>query len=87
MDIRNTFYYYGVASSWEFVKLLYAAGRNPTRASIMAAARKRNWVNPYTLAGVRTKTGKGDSFPLDQGKVVRYNNGSFAEISRLYKGR
>jgi branched-chain amino acid transport system substrate-binding protein len=87
VDIRNSFYYYGVASAWEFTKLLYAAGRNPTRASLMAAARKRNWVNPYTLAGVRTKTGKNDSFPLDQGKVVRYNNGSFSEVSRLYDGR
>jgi branched-chain amino acid transport system substrate-binding protein len=87
VDIRNTFYYYGVASAWEFTRLLYAAGRNPTRESLMRAARNRNWVNPYTLAGMRTKTGRNDSFPLDQGKVVRYNNGSFAEISRLYKGR
>ena len=87
VDIRNSFYYYGVANASEFVKLLYAAGRNPTRASLMAAAGKRNWVNPYTLAGVKTKTGKNDYFPLDQGKVVRYNNGSFTEISQLYKGR
>ena len=87
VDIRNTFYYYGVASAWEFTRLLYRAGRNPTRASLMAAARNRNWVNPYTLAGMRTKTGRNDSFPLDQGRVVRYNNGSFTEISRLYDGR
>jgi branched-chain amino acid transport system substrate-binding protein len=87
VDIRNTFYYYGVASAWEFVRLLYAAGRNPTRASLMAAARNRNWVNPYTLAGMRTRTSRNDAFPLDQGRVVRYNNGSFTEISRLYDGR
>jgi branched-chain amino acid transport system substrate-binding protein len=87
VDIRNTFYYYGVANASEFVRLLYKAGKNPTRASLMAAARNRNWVNPYTLAGMRTKTGKNDAFPLDQGKVVRYNNGSFSEISPLYKGR
>jgi branched-chain amino acid transport system substrate-binding protein len=87
VDIRNGFYYYGVANAWEFVKLLYAAGKNPTRASIMKAAENRNWVNPYALAGSKTKTGKGDSFPLDQGKITRYNNGSFTEISPLYKGR
>jgi branched-chain amino acid transport system substrate-binding protein len=87
VDIRNTFYYYGVASAWEFVRVLYAAGKNPTRANVMAAARKRNWVNPYTLAGMRTKTGRNDAFPLDQGKVVRYNNGTFSEIGRLYDGR
>jgi branched-chain amino acid transport system substrate-binding protein len=87
VDIRNSFYYYGVASAWEFVRMLYAAGRTPTRASLMAAARKRNWVNPYTLAGMRTKTSKTDFFPLDQGKVIRYTNGSWTEISALYKGR
>jgi branched-chain amino acid transport system substrate-binding protein len=87
VDIRNGFYYYGVANAWEFVRLLYAAGKNPTRASLMKAAENRNWVNPYALAGSKTKTGKGDSFPLDQGKIVRYNNGSFTEISPLYKGR
>jgi branched-chain amino acid transport system substrate-binding protein len=87
VDIRNTFYYYGVANATEFVRLLYAAGKNPTRASLMAAARNRNWVNPYTLKGMRTKTSKTDAFPLDQGKILRYNNGSFTEISALYKGR
>jgi branched-chain amino acid transport system substrate-binding protein len=87
VDIRNSFYYYGVASAWEFVRMLYAAGRTPTRASLIAAARKRNWVNPYTLAGMRTKTSKTDFFPLDQGKVIRYTNGSWTEISALYKGR
>jgi branched-chain amino acid transport system substrate-binding protein len=87
VDIRNTFYYYGVANASEFVRLLYKAGKNPTRASLMAAARNRNWVNPYTLKGMRTKTSKGDAFPLDQGKILRYNNGSFTEISPLYKGR
>jgi ABC-type branched-subunit amino acid transport system substrate-binding protein len=87
VDIRNGFYYYGVANAYEMVRLLYAAGKNLTRASLMAAAHNRNWVNPYTLAGMKTKTGKGDSFPLDQGKIVRYNNGSFTEISPLYKGR
>jgi branched-chain amino acid transport system substrate-binding protein len=87
VDIRNTFYYYGVASAWEFVRVLYAAGRNPTRASVMAAARNRNWVNPYTLAGMRTRTRRNDAFPLDQGKVVRYNNGTFSEVGRLYDGR
>jgi branched-chain amino acid transport system substrate-binding protein len=87
VDIRNSFYYYGVANAYEFVRLLYKAGKNPTRASLMAAARNRNWVNPYTFAGMKTKTGKNDAFPLDQGKVVQYNNGSFTEISQLYKGR
>jgi len=87
ININNTFYYYGVAKAYDFVKLMYVAGRNPTRAKLMAATAKMNWVNPYALKGVRIKTSRTDRFPIDQGKVVRYNNGSWNEISALYKGR
>ena len=87
ININNTFYYYGVAKAYDFVKLMYLAGRNPTRASLMAATAKMNWVNPYALKGVRIKTSRTDRFPIDQGKVIRYNNGSWNEISALYKGR
>jgi branched-chain amino acid transport system substrate-binding protein len=87
ININNTFYYYGVAKAYDFVKLMYLAGRNPTRASLMAATAKMNWVNPYTLKGVRVKTSKTDRFPIDQGKIIRYNEGSWQEISALYKGR
>jgi branched-chain amino acid transport system substrate-binding protein len=87
ININNTFYYYGVAKAYDFVKLMYLAGKNPTRASLMAATAKMNWVNPYTLKGVKIRTTRTDRFPIDQGKVVRYNNGSWNEISALYKGR
>jgi branched-chain amino acid transport system substrate-binding protein len=87
ININNTFYYYGVAKAHDFVKLMYLAGKNPTRASLMAATAKMDWVNPYALKGVRIKTSRTDRFPIDQGKVIRYNNGSWQEISALYKGR
>jgi branched-chain amino acid transport system substrate-binding protein len=87
ININNTFYYYGVAKAHDFVKLMYLAGRNPTRTSLMAATAKMNWVNPYTLKGVRVKTSKTDLFPIDQGRIIRYNEGSWQEISALYKGR
>ena len=87
VDIRNSFYFYGVAKAYDFVRLMYAAGKNPTRASLMAATTRMNWVNPYALKGVRIKTSKTDRFPIDQGKVVQYSNGSWTEISALYKGR
>jgi branched-chain amino acid transport system substrate-binding protein len=87
ININNTFYYYGVAKAHDFVKLMYLAGRNPTRASLMAATAKMNWVNPYALKGVKIKTSKTDRFPIDQGRVVRYQDGSWTEISALYKGR
>jgi hypothetical protein len=66
---------------------MYLAGRNPTRASLMAATAKMNWVNPYALPGVRVKTSKTDRFPIDQVKLIRYNNGSWSEFGRLFDGR
>jgi branched-chain amino acid transport system substrate-binding protein len=83
----DTFYYYGMAKAYDFVKLLYASGQNPTREAIMKATQKMNWINPYTIKGVQVKTSASDRFPLDQVKIVRYNNGSWSEISKLYKGR
>jgi branched-chain amino acid transport system substrate-binding protein len=86
-NINNAFYYYGVAKASDFVRLMYLAGKHPTRASLMAATTKMNWVNPYAIKGVKIKTSKTDRFPIDQGKVVRYQDGSWTEISGLYKGR
>jgi branched-chain amino acid transport system substrate-binding protein len=87
ININNTFYYYGVAKGYDFVKLMYLAGRNPTRASLMRATQRMNWVNPYALKGVKIRTTRADRFPIDQGKVIRYQDGSWSEISALYKGR
>ena len=33
------------------------------------------------------KTGRNDHFPIDQGKIVRYNNGTYSEVGRLIDGR
>ena len=68
IDIRNSFYYYGVAKAHDFVKLMYRAGKNPTRASLMAATANMNWVNPYALPGVKIKTTKTDRFPISPGE-------------------
>ena len=83
----DTFYYYGFAKAYDVVKLLYAAGKNPTRESLMRATQRMDWANPYTIKGVKTKTTRNDNFPLDQIKIVRYNNGSWSEASSLFKGR
>jgi branched-chain amino acid transport system substrate-binding protein len=84
---NDTFYYYGVAKAYDVVKLLYAAGKNPTRQSLMRATQAMNWNNPYMIKGVKSKTTKNDNFPLDQIKIVRYADGSWTEASSLFKGR
>jgi hypothetical protein len=75
------------AKAYDIVKVLYNAGKNPTRASLMAATQRMNWVNPYTIKGIKIKTGKSDRFPISQLKLLRYGNGTFSEFGPLIKGR
>ena len=86
-DPNNGFFYYGFAKAYDTVRLLYLAGKNPTRASLMRATQRMNWVNPYLIKGIRVRTSKTDHFPIDQVKLTRYGNGSWSEISGLFKGR
>ena len=86
-DPKNSFYFYGFAKAYDVVKLLYNAGKNPTRASLMKATESMNWVNPYTIKGIKIKTSKSDPFPISQLKLLRYANGTFNEFGSLIKGR
>jgi branched-chain amino acid transport system substrate-binding protein len=86
-DPNNTFFYYGMAKAYDTVRLLYLAGKQPTRNSLMAATKKMNWVNPYAIKGVKVKAGPRDRFPISQMKLQRYTNGSWTEFGALIKGR
>jgi branched-chain amino acid transport system substrate-binding protein len=87
IDARNTFYYYGFAKAYDTVRLLYLAGKNPTRESLINATKRMNWVNPYAIKGVVDKTSATDRFPLSTIKLIRYGNGSWSEFGSLIKGR
>jgi branched-chain amino acid transport system substrate-binding protein len=87
IDARNGFYYYGFAKAYDVVRLLYLAGPNPTRESLMAATKKMNWHNPYAITGVMDKTSATDRFPLSTIKLVKYTNGSWTEFGSLINGR
>jgi branched-chain amino acid transport system substrate-binding protein len=86
-DPNNGLYFYGVAKAYDVVKLLQAAGKNPTRATLVNAARHMNWTNPFTIPGVKVKTSPNDPFPISQVKLVQYNNGLWNEIGNLIDGR
>ena len=86
-DPKNSFYFYGFAKAYDVVKLLYNAGKNPTRASLTKATQQMNWVNPYTIKGIKIKTGKADRFPISQLKLLRFGNGTFSEFGPVIKGR
>jgi branched-chain amino acid transport system substrate-binding protein len=87
LDAKNGNYYYGFAKGYDVVRLLYLAGKNPTRQSLMNATRKMNWVNPYALKGVKIKTSATDRFPISQMRLIRYQDGSWTEFGSLLQGR
>ena len=74
---------YGVAAAEAFVELLYSAGKNPTRASLMKAYRTWNQPNPFLLPGNRQRTGGADQLPLQCVRIVKFTNGTFQPVSKL----
>jgi branched-chain amino acid transport system substrate-binding protein len=84
---------YGVAKAWNTVQLLQRAGKNPTRAGLMAAARKMAFTpgkknaNPFLLPGVSTFTKGTFQYPISQVVVVKYVNHVFQPQGSLVAGR
>ena len=72
---------YGVATAEAFVELLYGAGKNPTRASLMKAFRNWNQANPFLLPGVKQRTGVTDQFPIKCEQLVKFTDGTFKPVS------
>jgi branched-chain amino acid transport system substrate-binding protein len=75
--------YYGVAVAEAFVELMYKAGKNPTRASLMKAYRGWNELNPFLLPGNRQKTGGTDQLPVQCDRIVKFTDGTFKPVSKL----
>ena len=75
--------YYGVAVAEAFVELMYKAGKNPTRASLMKALRSWNELNPFLLPGNRQKTGGNDQLPIQCERIIKFTNGVFQPVSKL----
>jgi hypothetical protein len=77
-----------MAKAYTFVQALRAAGKNPTRESLMAAVRSmKDRTNPFALPGVVTKTSKNDPFPISQQRLVKWNDGGFTPFGALIDTR
>jgi branched-chain amino acid transport system substrate-binding protein len=74
---------YGFATAEAFVQLLYSAGKNPTRASLMKAYRSWNQPNQFLLPGNRQKTGGADQLPLQCERIIKFTDGTFQPVSKL----
>jgi branched-chain amino acid transport system substrate-binding protein len=83
-DPNDAFNAYGMAEAWTFVYALEQAGKNPTRASLMRALLHLDTKdNPFLLPGMRLYTTPSDHFPLNQGVLVRFQDGSFHPFGHL----
>jgi branched-chain amino acid transport system substrate-binding protein len=64
-----------MAVAWTMVDTLERAGRNPTRAGLLRAARSLGTTaNPFLLPNTRLRTSPRDGFPLDTVYLYRYDN-------------
>ena len=71
----DVYHWYGMAVAWTMVETLERAGKSPTRASLLRAARTLNTTrNPFLLPNTRLKTSARDGFPLDTVYLYRYDN-------------
>jgi hypothetical protein len=85
---NDVYHVYGMAVGYETVSLLRRLGANPTRAALMARARSISSAkNPFLLPGIAVKTGKGDSFPIQQGQLLRWTNGRFVPVGGLWSSK
>jgi branched-chain amino acid transport system substrate-binding protein len=72
-DLRNGYYVAGMSAAFTLVDALRKAGKNLTRAGIMAAARSLNEANnPFVIPGIVVKTGPTDGFPIQQVALERW---------------
>ncbi len=87
-NANNGLYLYGVAKAETFVQALYAAGKNPTRAGLMAAMLNlKSTTNKFALPGVVQKTSKTDRFVISQMQLIRYTHPDWNLQGRLIEGR
>lgn len=81
---KDAFNVYGMAQAWTFVYALKRAGKNPTRAGLMKALLSMDTKdNPFLLPGMRMFTTPQDRFPLNQGVLMRYQDGAFKPFGGL----
>ena len=88
VNAKNQLYMYGFAKAETFVQAMYAAGKNPTRASYQKAlASMKGTKNRFLLNGVVQKTGARDRFMISQQQLQRFSNGVWNSVGRIVDGR
>jgi branched-chain amino acid transport system substrate-binding protein len=84
-NAKDVYHVYGMAVAYEMVKVLKAAGKNLTRASMMAETRQLNDAsNPFLLPGMTIKTSATERFPIEQALLQRWSKGTWRSFGGLW---
>jgi branched-chain amino acid transport system substrate-binding protein len=84
----DVYHYAGMAFAHTMVDALRRAGKNPTRQSLMRAARSLNETdNPFLLPGIPVRTSPANHFPIAKAQLYRYRNGRWQPFSGLLGAR
>ena len=79
--------FYGFAKADTFVRAMYKAGTNPTRAGLMKAMLSFDETNPFLLPGSKLKTSASDHFIISHQRLMTYNAGAWTGTGALIDGR
>ncbi len=79
--------FYGFAKAHTFVRAMYKAGKNPTRAGLMKALLSFDEASPFALPGVRLKTSATDHFIISHQQTMRFGDGRWTLFGKLTDGR
>jgi branched-chain amino acid transport system substrate-binding protein len=86
-NASNGLYFYGFAKADTFVRAMYKAGSNPTRAGLMKALLSLNETTPFLLPGSRLKTSATDHFIISHQRLMTFNSGLWTASGPLVDGR
>ncbi|PWU25278.1 MAG: branched-chain amino acid ABC transporter substrate-binding protein [Candidatus Rokuibacteriota bacterium] len=83
-NAKDGYYVAGMASAYTLVDALKRAGKSPTQASVMKAARSLDEPkNPFVLPGILIKTSATDGFPMQQVALERWTKGHWSVFTGL----
>ena len=84
-NAKDVYHVYGMAVAWTTVEALRRAGKNLTRASLLAAVDNLDASgNPFLLPGITLKTAGTDHFPIEQMLLQRWQKGSWKSFGGLW---
>jgi branched-chain amino acid transport system substrate-binding protein len=74
-DPKAVAHIYGMMAAYAMVDALKKAGKNPTRAKVLAAATHLNEANPFLLPGLKLTTSSKDYVPQGRAYLVKFQHG------------